>query len=72
MKRLSFIIALAAVGTGLAHANDAPVPSFNDVPEIYSHSQPYSGAGTSAAQNRPVTDSAMNYGPWLVTPSSGA
>lgn len=72
MRKLGFIIALAALGTGSAYANDLPLPSFNDNPELYTHAQSSTGASASAAQSRPATPPAMNYGPWIVIPSSGA
>lgn len=72
MKKIGLIIALAALGTGSAYASDLPLPSFNDNPELYSHAQSSTGAGASAAQSRPATPPAMNYGPWIVIPSSGA
>lgn len=71
MKKIGVIIALAALGTGSAYANDVPVPSFNDFPELYS--QGHSSTGASArAQTRPAAPPAMDYGPWIVIPSSGA
>jgi len=72
MKKLGLIIALATLGMGSAYANDFPVPSFNDFPELYSHTQSSTGAGARAAQSRPATPPAMDYGPWIVIPSSGA
>lgn len=79
MKKIGLIIALAALGTGSVYANDFPVPSFNDAPELYSHGQSSTGAGTqgrgagtSGAENRGTAPAAMDYGPWIVIPSSGA
>lgn len=76
MKKLGLIIALATLGMGSAYANDFPVPSFNDVPELYSHGQSSTGAGTNAGtrgvQSQPAHAPAMDYGPWIVIPSSGA
>ena len=78
MKKIGVIITLTALGAGSAYANDFPVPSFNDAPEIYSHGQSSTGASSNnAAASRPAAASvapapAMNYGPWIVIPSSGA
>lgn len=71
MRKIGLIVALAVSGLGSAYANDVPVPSFNDNPQLYSHTQ--SSTGASAVQSRQATPPAtMNYGPWIVTPSSGA
>lgn len=72
MKKIGLVIALAALGTGSVYANDFPVPSFNDAPELYSHGQSSTGAGASGAENRGTAHAAMDYGPWIVIPSSGA
>lgn len=75
MKDKSTLLAVVAIlAAGPALANDMPVPSFNDMPELYSHSAD-KGTPTGASQgpSRPASAPApMNGGPWLVNPSSGA
>lgn len=74
MKNLKLIaLAMAALATGPALANDFPVPSFNDAPEIYSHSGlSHSGSSASQGSSRPSAAAPKDYAPWTVTPSSGA
>lgn len=75
MKKIGVFIVLTALGAGSAYANDFPVPSFNDAPEIYSHGQSSTGASGNVTRQRATpstTAPAMNYGPWIVIPSSGA
>ena len=73
MKNVKLIaLAVAALAAGPALANDIPVPSFNDAPEIYSHSA-LKDLNASQGQSRPSPASTpMNYAPWITTPSSGA
>ena len=75
MKNVKLIaLAVAALAAGPALANDIPVPSFNDAPEIYSHpGLRDSGSNASQGPSRPSPASTpMNYAPWITTPSSGA
>lgn len=68
MKKVGLIVALAALGTGSAYASNFPVPSFNDFPEHYSHTL---SSNASAGQSSPAAAPSMDYGPWIVIPSSG-
>jgi hypothetical protein len=80
MKKISVFAAVLAVAAGPAFANNVPVPSFNDIPELYTH--PTLGEARSASEGRsaqPLRDvnqgangdyAPKQHGP-EVTPSSG-
>lgn len=68
MKSLKLLgVALAAVA-GPVLANDIPVPSFNDTPELYAHPAPGASSRGGSSSSVPAP---MDYGPWIVIPSSG-
>lgn len=74
MKSLKLLGVALAAATGPALANNLPVPSFNDAPDIYEHQ--VFGQGSQATASRgspsPAGIAPMDYGPWIVIPGSGA
>lgn len=48
MRKIGLIVALVVSGLGSAYANDVPVPSFNDNPQLYSHAQSSTGASAGS------------------------
>lgn len=74
MKSLKLLGVALAAAAGPALANDLPVPSFNDAPDLYGHEAFGQEARTtsSRALYSPARIAPMDYGPWIVIPSSGA
>lgn len=71
MKSFRYLGVALAIAAGSAFADDRPLPSFNDAPDLYGHAAFAEQTASAASRGASTAPAPMDYGPWIVIPSSG-